>query len=202
MKEEKSGNKGDIEDKISVEIPWKKIVVGGALVVALVILVELLNKIFDNYLTNFLRNLNLSFSLTYLIVAIIILAVVVLGIWFYIKKRKNKENPGDSFGEGDSFENDVEELHEEEEELKKKLHEVRKKSFEFAKKSKDEKAREHHDKLKRNFEKPIKSESDIKKVLKTVDELLGKLPEKERRKFAKTKEAEDYKITLKKYGVE
>lgn len=42
---------------------------------------------------------------------------------------------------------------------------------------------------------------DTKKVLKIVDNLLEKLPEKELKKFSGTKDAELYRSVLKKYGI-
>jgi hypothetical protein len=45
------------------------------------------------------------------------------------------------------------------------------------------------------------SKGDTKRVLKIIDNLLEKLPEKELKKFSKTKDAELYKSVLKGYGV-
>lgn len=44
-------------------------------------------------------------------------------------------------------------------------------------------------------------DNDTKKVLKVIDDLLNKLPEKESEKFSKTKNAELYSSVLKKYGI-
>lgn len=44
-------------------------------------------------------------------------------------------------------------------------------------------------------------DADAKKVLKVVDSLLGKLPDKVVNRFAKSKDFELYKKVLKKYGV-
>jgi hypothetical protein len=42
---------------------------------------------------------------------------------------------------------------------------------------------------------------DTKRVLKIIDNLLDKLPEKELDKFSRTKDAELYKSVLRKYGI-
>lgn len=47
----------------------------------------------------------------------------------------------------------------------------------------------------------VSDEEEIKAVLEVVDDLLGKLPEKEIDEFMKTKDAELYKKILKKYGI-
>lgn len=52
----------------------------------------------------------------------------------------------------------------------------------------------------RTKEKDI-SDRDIKRTLKIIDSLLGKLPSKEIKKFAKTKDANLYKQVLNEYGV-
>lgn len=190
MNEEES-NKKNIEENIYIKFPWKRIIVGGTFVVVFTILMRIINTLSGDYFTP----LRISIS-------IVVLLLLISGTWFFIKKRKESNDPKNLSEKKDTPTEDINELHKEEEELKKKLHEIRSKSFEIARKSKDEEVREHHDKFKGEVEKPINSKRDIRRVLKAVDGLLGKLPEKEISKFSKTKEAKAYKEILKKYGVE
>jgi len=57
------------------------------------------------------------------------------------------------------------------------------------------------DMFKKKQEEEV-TEEDIKKVLKIVDNLLGKLPEKEIEKFAMSKNFKLYKKVLKKFAFE
>ena len=187
------------ENKVVINFPWKKLLMIIGVIITITVLLEIFKDYFDEisiYLTEQLAKLNLPFSINpYLLIVICIVFILIRWI---IKKIKNNS----SFSKNTQSSNrDINKLHTEEELLKKKLHEIRKKSFELAKQSKDKKAREHHAILKNESEIPIESKKDIKRVLKTVDELLGKLPEKEISKFAKTDEAKNYKEILKKYGV-
>jgi len=157
MKEESNKK---IEEKISIEFPWKKVIWGEAFVVVLVILLGFINNLSRDYfsynsLINLFNKLNLPFTPLQIGISIAILLLLILGIWVFIKKRKNKEDLKNSSEKEDSSTKGLNELHNEEEELKRKLHEIRSKSFELAKKSKDEKAREHHNKFKGEINKPI-----------------------------------------------
>ena len=46
------------------------------------------------------------------------------------------------------------------------------------------------------------SDQELKRTLKTLDDLLAKLPKEEIERFSKTKDFEIYKRVLKRYGVE
>ncbi|MDO8564294.1 MAG: hypothetical protein Q7R87_04755 [Nanoarchaeota archaeon] len=197
----KEGGKNRVD---IVRFPWKKLIVLLVIIIAIIVLLE----IFKDYsneisisLTEQISKLNLPFSINpYVLIVICLVIIYILFILILWIVKKIKDNSSFS-GDVNDSNADANKLHTEEELLKKKLHEIRKKSFELAKKSKDKKAREHHASLKNESEIPIESKQDIKKVLRTVDELLGKLPEEEINKFAETNEAKNYKEILKKYGV-
>ena len=205
MKKESDFSKWEeeINQDFVVAFPWKRLIIFVGITLLIGVSFYFFKEYFKNYyfnLTDLLNNLNLPFDINSNLLIFILVALAVFIFWliiFSIKKIKERHSLGKDYSN-----RGLKKLHDEEEHLKKKLHDIRKKSFELAKISKEKKAREHYDKLKGTSEIPIESKKDIRKVLETVDELLGKLPEKEIKKFSKTKEAKTYKEILKEYGVE